>query len=151
MNHSTTPTDFAARPSKGLALGLSLAVVALAFAGYGWTGSPQQLLTRSAPAAHTDDANALLDRATALAIDNQHVLAGEPTRLIERALQIEPDNLRALALSGAAAFARQDYDAAVRRWERLAQLAPPDSDFAGALRGRLELARRLAADVAAER
>jgi Flp pilus assembly protein TadD len=147
-------TARAPRASKAMLGGLSLAVVALACAGYGWTGSPHRLSLPGAPAAMPpgaaaghdekgDEANRLLDRATTLAIGNNHVLSGEPARLIERALQIEPDNLRALALSGTAAFARGDYAAAARHWERLAELAPPDSDFIGALQSRLELARRL--------
>jgi cytochrome c-type biogenesis protein CcmH len=74
-----------------------------------------------------NDATALADYADALAVKNGQTLDGEPTRLIERALKLEPDNLKALVLGGTAAFNRGDYVMAVKHWDRAGQVGPPDS------------------------
>jgi len=47
-----------------------------------------------------DDASLLVDYADALAVKNQHSLTGEPMALIQRALKLEPNNLKGLALAG---------------------------------------------------
>jgi cytochrome c-type biogenesis protein CcmH len=74
-----------------------------------------------------DDATVLVDFADALAVKNGRQLEGEPLQIIEKALKIEPDNLKGLALAGTAAFNRADYPKAVQYWERAAQVGPPDS------------------------
>lgn len=66
-----------------------------------------------------EDAGALTDYAEALAFASERSLAGEPTKLLARALKIDPDNEKALALSGSAAFERKDYSGAVKHWQRL--------------------------------
>ena len=76
-----------------------------------------------------DDARLLADYADTLALKNNRNLEGEPMKLVERALKIEPTNLKALSLAGAAAFNRQDYAGAVRYWEQVAKNAPPDSPY----------------------
>jgi cytochrome c-type biogenesis protein CcmH len=90
-----------------------------------------------------NDARLLADYADALAVQNDRNLEGEPTRLIERALKIEPDNLKALALAGTAAFNRKDYAGAVKHWERMAQVAPADSPWRGQLDSSIAQAREL--------
>jgi len=90
-----------------------------------------------------NDARLLADYADALAVKNNRVLDGEPTQLIERALKIEPDNLKALALAGTAAYNRKDYAAAVKHWERMAQVAPPDSPWRDQLMSSIAEARQL--------
>jgi len=74
-----------------------------------------------------DDAGALADYADMLALSQGSELAGEPTRLIEQALKIEPDNLKALALAGAAAYNRREFGQAVKYWDRVALVGPPDN------------------------
>ena len=71
-----------------------------------------------------DDATTLTDYADALAVKNGRTLDGEPTKLLERALKLEPDNLKALALAGTAAFNRGDFATAAKHWERVAQIGP---------------------------
>ena len=66
---------------------------------------------------------------------------GEPTRLIEQALALDPNNLKALALAGTAALERKDAAAALRYWTRARELAPQGSDFAAGLDRSLEVAR----------
>lgn len=74
-----------------------------------------------------DDAVALADYADALAMKNGRSLEGEPTRLIERALKADPDNVKALMLAGTVAFDGGNFAKAVQYWERAALLGPPDS------------------------
>ena len=87
------------------------------------------------------NAQLLADRADVLAVLQGQRADGEPTRLIEQALKINPDNLKALALAGTAALERKDAAAAVRYWTRARELAPPGSDFALGLDRSLEVAR----------
>lgn len=53
-------------------------------------------------------------------------LQGAPTKLLERALELNPNNEKALALSGSAAMERGDYAMAVRYWEKLLKLLPAE-------------------------
>jgi cytochrome c-type biogenesis protein CcmH len=89
------------------------------------------------------DARLLADYADALAVSNNRSLEGEPTRLIDQALKIEPDNMKVLALAGTAAFNRKDYAGAVKHWERLAQVAPSDSPWRDQLQSSIAEARQL--------
>ncbi len=98
---------------------------------------------RKAVALAPKDARLLADYADALAVSNNRSLEGEPTRLIEQALAIEPDNMKVLALAGTAAFNRKDYAGAVKHWERLAQVAPSDSPWRDQLQSSLAEARQL--------
>jgi len=75
----------------------------------------------------------LVDQADVLAMQQGGNLEGEPLRLVERALQISPSNLKGLALAGTAAFERKDYVGAINYWTRARATAPPDSDFARGL------------------
>jgi cytochrome c-type biogenesis protein CcmH len=75
------------------------------------------------------DARLLADYADTMAVKNNRNIEGEPLKLVERALKIDPTNLKALSLAGAAAFNRQDYAGAVRYWEQVAAHAPPDSPY----------------------
>ena len=74
-----------------------------------------------------DDATTLVDYADSLGVKNGRTLDGEPTKLIERALKIEPDYLKGLALAGTAAFNRGDFATAVKHWDRAVAVGPTDS------------------------
>ena len=76
-----------------------------------------------------DDANILTEYADALAVKNGRTLDGEPTQLLDRALKLEPDNLKALALAGTAAFNRGDFATAVKHWERVALVGPANGEL----------------------
>ena len=90
------------------------------------------------------DAQLLADFADALAMARGQQLAGEPEKLIARALEIDPENLKALALAGTAAFARKDYAGAARQWEKMLPLVAPDSEDAREIRANVQEARALA-------
>ncbi|RZT93793.1 tetratricopeptide repeat protein [Rivibacter subsaxonicus] len=98
---------------------------------------------RKALALAGEDASLLADFADVLAAQNNGKLDGEAGRLIARALELEPDNVKALALSGSAAFDRRDYAGAVRQWERVERILPPASPFLGEVRASIAQARSL--------
>lgn len=79
------------------------------------------------------NAQLLADHADVLAMLQGQSAAGEPTRLIERALKLDPNNLKALALAGSAAFERKDFAAATTYWTKARAGAPAGSEFASAL------------------
>ncbi|MBE7418999.1 MAG: c-type cytochrome biogenesis protein CcmI [Ideonella sp.] len=91
-----------------------------------------------------DDASVLADYADAMAVANGRNLEGEPSRLLARALELDPKNLKALSLAGTAAFLRKDYDGALRYWDQLAKLSP-DSEFTQQIQRGIDQARQLAA------
>ena len=91
------------------------------------------------------NADLLADLAETLALRNGRTLAGEPTKLLERALKLDPDNDKALALSGSAAFERKDYKAAIRHWEALLKRPKVSGELAQALSAGIAEARALSA------
>lgn len=90
-----------------------------------------------------DDANLLADYADSLAVQSNHVLAGEPIKLVERALKLEPHNLKALSMAGTEAFDRQDYKKAVQYWLQLVEFGPADSPLVQQILPGLEQAQQL--------
>lgn len=82
------------------------------------------------------DADLLADHADVLAMAQGRSAQGEPERLIARALALAPSHPKALALAGSLAHERGDLPEAARLWEQAARAAPPDSDFAVAMRQR---------------
>ncbi|HEX6530770.1 MAG TPA: c-type cytochrome biogenesis protein CcmI [Burkholderiales bacterium] len=90
------------------------------------------------------DAQLLADFADVLAMARGQSLDGEPEKLVERALELDPNNLKALALSGTAAYARKDFARAAAQWERMLALVPPDGEDARAIRENVQEARKLA-------
>jgi len=98
---------------------------------------------RKAVALAPDNADLLADLAEALALKNGRTLAGESTKLLDRALKLDPDNDKILALSGSAAFERKDYRAAIRHWEALLKHPGVSGELAQALRGGIAEARTL--------
>jgi cytochrome c-type biogenesis protein CcmH len=70
-------------------------------------------LTRLLPG----DAQVLADYADAAAVANGRTMKGEPTMLVEKALAIDGENVKALTLAGTAAYERKEYGEAVKHWE----------------------------------
>lgn len=90
------------------------------------------------------NAQLLADFADALAMASGRNLQGEPEKLILRALEIDPNNLKALALAGTVAFERKDFKTAADYWRRMLPLVPPDSNDARAIRANVAEAMQLA-------
>jgi cytochrome c-type biogenesis protein CcmH len=90
------------------------------------------------------DAQLLADFADALAMAHGQSLQGEPEKLVARALEIEPKNLKALALAGTAAYERSDYANAAAIWSRMLPLVPEGSEDAQAIGQNIDEAKKLA-------
>lgn len=89
------------------------------------------------------DAQLLADYADVLAMAQGRRLQGEPEKIIARALKIDPRNFKALALAGSAAFEKKDYAEAIRYWERILPLVPPDAESARTIQANIAEARSL--------
>ncbi len=90
------------------------------------------------------DAQVLADYADGLAVANNRSLDGEPEKLILEAVQIDPKNVKALALAGTVAFNHADYKSAADYWQRAVQGSDPAGEFAKQLQGALNEARQRA-------
>ena len=91
-----------------------------------------------------DDPTLLADYADSLAVNSNNSLDGEPMKLVERALKLDPKNLKALYLAGTYAFNKQDYKSAIKTWETLAQVGPPGNVFVREVEPAIAEARKLA-------
>lgn len=91
-----------------------------------------------------DEAWIWADYADALAMTHS-TLMGAPTKLLDKALKLDPNNLKTLALLGTAAMERGDYAAAVRHWEKLLKLVPPENPDAKMISDGVHQARQLLA------
>lgn len=87
------------------------------------------------------DAQAYADLADAKAMAAGRNLAGEPAALIAKALQLDPKNLKALALAGTIAFDSNDFAKAAMLWEAAVAVAEPGSELARNLQGGVAEAR----------
>ena len=74
-----------------------------------------------------EDAALLADWADALAMQNQS-LQGEPSRLVARALALDPNHPKSLSLAATVALERKDYAAAIALWRRLKMQVPLGSE-----------------------
>lgn len=75
-----------------------------------------------------NDAGLLADYADALAVHQGRKLEGKPETLIQKALQLDPNNVKALMLAGTVAYNRKDFASAAKDWEQARANLPPDSD-----------------------
>jgi cytochrome c-type biogenesis protein CcmH len=90
------------------------------------------------------DAGLLADYADALAMAQGRSMEGKPLELVNRALKIDPDQWKALALAGTAALERKDYKRAIAYWERLRKVLPPGSGMEDSVDASIAEARALA-------
>lgn len=87
-----------------------------------------------------DDADILADWADTVAAEHGSV-SGPAEAIVSRALAVDPAHVKALLLSGSAAFERKDYAAASAQWERILARIPPQEEAARALRAGINEAR----------
>ena len=64
--------------------------------------------------------------------------------LVNQALKIDPDNLKALQLAGSAAFQAEDYAKAIQYWERVLKQVGPQTEVGQAIQERIKEAKTLA-------
>jgi cytochrome c-type biogenesis protein CcmH len=81
------------------------------------------------------NAQILADYADAFAMTQQQSLDGKPAKLLEEALTADPDHKKSLALAGTMELNRRNFTGALKHWERLKRLLPPDSDDAKQVEG----------------
>lgn len=72
------------------------------------------------------NASLLADYADALGVHQGRKLEGKPETLIQKALKLDPHNVKALMLSGTIAYNRKDFARAVKEWEDAHTYLPPD-------------------------
>lgn len=89
-----------------------------------------------------DDADLLADYAFVLAMANGRKLAGEPTEIIKRGLKLDPENPKILELAGSAAFEANDFQSAIKHWEKVLNKAADDPEISRALTERIEEAKK---------
>jgi cytochrome c-type biogenesis protein CcmH len=94
------------------------------------------------------DAQLLADYADALAMTQDRRLQGEPERIIAQALQVDPRNVKALALAGTVAFEKKDFKGAIAHWRTILEVVPPDSDMADSIRDSIADAEKLSGGTA---
>ncbi len=95
------------------------------------------------------DADVLADYADALAMARGRSLEGEPFALVKRALEADPNHVKALALAGTAEFDRHNYSGAIAYWERILKVVPPDTEFTRSVQGSIAEARAMGGVAAA--
>ncbi len=86
------------------------------------------------------DAQLLAIYADVAATNANGNFSGKPMQLIEKALRVDPQNAMALWLAGTAAFRANQFEAALRIWERLVPQVEPDSDDARMLHKAIDAA-----------
>jgi cytochrome c-type biogenesis protein CcmH len=105
---------------------------------------------RKAAALRPDDANVLADLADMLAATGNGSLDGEPIQLVDKALAINPNHVKALALKGSYAMTQRDFRTALRAWNQALKVAQPDDPIAQFLRTQLDGMREMAGRAAAQ-
>jgi len=75
-----------------------------------------------------DDPQLLVDYADALGMLQGRKLDGKPEQLIQQALKLDPNNVKALMLAGTMSFDRREFKQAVQQWEKAVANFPPDVD-----------------------
>jgi cytochrome c-type biogenesis protein CcmH len=101
-----------------------------------------------ASALKTQDADILVEYAFALAMANGRQLQGQPTELVRKALQIAPENPRALELAGSAEFEAKNYKEAIALWQKLLQKSAGDVELTQTISERINEAKKLASATA---
>lgn len=88
-----------------------------------------------------DDPDLMAEYAQALVMSGGDNFAGEPKKLLDRALSIQPDNQRALWLRGVAEYQSGDYPASIATWNHLLGLLPADSPVSASVQTQIADAR----------
>ena len=100
---------------------------------------------RRAQALVPPNATLLADLADVVGMANNKRLAGEPARLVQQALDVDPRHVKALALAGSVSFEAKDYAGARRHWGQLLAVLPADSPMARSVQGSMAEATQLEA------
>ena len=94
-----------------------------------------------AEAKFPQNAQLLADYADSLAMAQGQNLQGKPEALIRRALQVDGDNIKALALAGTVELEKRNFTKAIEYWQRMLPLLPPDSEMVESVRASIKEAQ----------
>lgn len=97
--------------------------------------------SKAAPIIQTDPLS-LAEYAEVIARSSASGFTQEATRLLNRALTLDPGEPFALTLAGRAAFERGDYQAAIGYWQQLLEQLPANSEATRAVLTGIDMARR---------
>lgn len=97
-----------------------------------------------------NDADLLADYAFTLSMTSGQKLQGQPVELVNKALQLDPENPKALELAGIAAFEAGDYRRAIDYWQKLMTRVPANSEVAESLSQRINEAETRAGNAGAK-
>ena len=139
-NHSLNPEQIASMAEK-----LSERLASNPADGEGWLmlGRSYAAIGRHAEAAAAfgravsllpPNPNYLADYADVLAMAQGRRLSGEPEKIIAQALSLDPNHIKALALSGSTAFEKGDFQRAASEWQKILMLVPAESNIAQGIR-----------------
>lgn len=90
-----------------------------------------------------DDADLWADYAYTSAMANGRQLDGQPMELIQKALKLDPENVKALELAASAEFEKKNYAKAIEHWNRVLKKVPAGSQLAELINGRINEAKSL--------
>jgi cytochrome c-type biogenesis protein CcmH len=124
---------FAAKMEQNPADGKGWVMLARSYKVMGQSLDAERAYERAGDFVDTD-AQELANYADVVATNAGGRFNEKATKLVEKALKVDPANTMALWLSGNAAYERGDMPAAVDRWQKLLALVPADSDDARELR-----------------
>ena len=79
-----------------------------------------------------------------LAASGNGSLDGEPIKLVDKALAIDPNHVKALALKGSWDMTQRDFRGALVAWNQALKVAPPDDPIAQFLRQQIDAMREMA-------
>lgn len=91
-----------------------------------------------------DNPEFITDYADIVAMTNNGSLIGEPEQLVNKALKLDANNGKALALAGTVEFEKKNYAKAAAHWEKLMLQIPPESKLAQSVRESIAEAKSLA-------
>jgi cytochrome c-type biogenesis protein CcmH len=91
----------------------------------------------------SSDADLWTEYAFVMAMANGRQLEGQPRELIKKALEIDPENAKALELAGSAEFQAKNYAAAIDYWQRLLKKVQSDPELTRSLTERINEAKSL--------
>ncbi|HSE30776.1 MAG TPA: c-type cytochrome biogenesis protein CcmI [Pyrinomonadaceae bacterium] len=91
-----------------------------------------------------DNADLWAEYAFVSAMANNRSLEGQPMELVNKALKLDTENLKALQLAGNDAFQRKDYKKAIDYWSRVLKKVPAQSEVAQSIQQRIDEAKSLA-------
>jgi cytochrome c-type biogenesis protein CcmH len=97
-----------------------------------------------AVALKTNDPDLLTDYATALIMLNGRQFQGKPLEAVNKALQLDPKNPKALLFAGTAAYQAKNYKQAIADWQNVLDMTPANSELARSLAEQIKEAQSLA-------